>query len=496
MAMSRWRRINRFALGEARTHKRLFTVLNITLGAGCLLQTVQGLASGIYRSNISFIGLGLLLAGGLIGPTVVISVFRELHNRQQSDVVYSLPMSTPERYLSRLMAIVYLHILPVLVWSAVAVIATSIRTAFFDENVRRYVLVTWANNNMILRMWAGYLAGVFFFDSIAVICAVCCGRRAEIRYFTYLLAASFSLAPLLLRMELMVRIGGQATEPSSLFYAWTFSLFIWDRTETMTWLFIILAVVNCLISVGVMLLMYFIYRRRDASSAGKPVVSRAFFEIAVAVCLMTYYTLLISAPELLPYMLVGGVVYLVIHIVTFRGTLSVAKVVLWTVKLGATTAAFVLLLWIAYVTDGFGAARYLPMRNLDNANILIDCSYNFYGGENTVAFVGPDSFFWERNYSNWIAFDSQETTDAQIRQIAEVFQKYASQRDKEFSDFWSFFTGSKESYRGWDRVATCTMNIWFGERNNTMVEQQINLTGQQVRNLIADLKKLGGIQVR
>ncbi len=498
MAMSRWRRINRFALGEARTHARLFVVLNITLGTGCLLQMFQGLTSGLYRSNISFIGLGLLLAGGMVGPTVVIGVFRELHNRQQSDVVYSLPMSTSERYLSRLLALAYLHILPVLAWSGLAAITTFIRTSFFNEyeHIRRYIVIDWASTDAIVRTWTGFLACVLFFDAIAVVSAVCCGRRAEIRYFTYLIAASFSLAPLLLRMQLMERIGGQVTKPSSLFYSWTLSLIAWDRADSKTWQFVLLAVLNCLISVGVMLLMYFMYRRRDASTAGKPVVSRAFFEIALVAGLLAYYTLLISEPGLIPYILIGGVVYLVIHIVTFRGNLSVPKVLLWTVKLAATTAAFVLLLWIAYVTDGFGAVRYLPMKNLDNTNIFIDASYDFYDGQNTVAFAGPDAYYWEYHRTDWVSFHAQPTNDRQIRATAEVFQKYAAQRDKSFSGFLKFFQKHEETYRGWNRIVMCTMEIWEGEDHNLLVRQEVSLTGQQIREMMSELKKMGIVQIR
>ena len=130
--MSRCRRINRMALGEARTHGRVFTVLNIILGVGCLLQCFVGATADVVDSNVSAVGLLLLCAGALMGPVFAVGVFREMHNRQQSDVIFALPMSAGERYVSKLLALVYLHILPVAVWSGIA----SLTTALADKGFR------------------------------------------------------------------------------------------------------------------------------------------------------------------------------------------------------------------------------------------------------------------------------------------------------------------------------------------------------------------------
>ena len=507
--MNRLRRVNRMALGEARTHGRAFAVLNIILGIGCLLQTYQGLAGDRsfynFDGRISWIGIALLCAGGLIGPTFVIGVFRETHNRQQSDVVYSLPMSAGERYASRLMALLYLHILPCIIWALIPAIATSVGNEQLMTFYRLdfLVLTKYLRTEIIFQFFWFYVAGVLFFDAIAVVCAVCCGRRVEIRYFTYITAVCLSAPPLLIPTKLMEQIGGQVTAPSWLFFVWTFSPIAWNTVSVTV--FNVTMIVNCLISITVMSLAFLIYRRRDAGMAGRPIVSRVFFEISIAVALVTYYILLTFEMWLVPVIALGAVAYIAVHIVTFRGRLSVLRCIGWIFKFAVTTGAVILLMWAAYATDGFGALHYVPIRNLNGACVTVErgsywsahVNTEYEGSINAIAIAGPNpvsSYFkpaWDESSEK-----ARAINDEQIRQVAKVVQKYASQRDKGFSAFWRFFSKNVEMSDGQERDVYCQFRIFYPAADDHLLIQEVRLTPDQAWEMMTELSELDFVHVQ
>ena len=500
--MSRCRRINRMALGEARTHGRVFTVLNIILGVGCLLQCFVGATADVVDSNVSAVGLLLLCAGALMGPVFAVGVFREMHNRQQSDVIFALPMSAGERYVSKLLALVYLHILPVAVWSGIAALTTALADkGFRDDCYSPYDFNCFAPD-MCGKVFVVLIAGMMFLDAIAVVCSVCCGRLAEIHYLTYLAVIAVSAAPLLLRAQLMEKIGGQVVKPGLVYFRWTLSLLAWDDNASLG-MYVKVCLVNCLISVAVMALVFLVYRRRDAGAAGKPIVSRIFFELVLACGLVAYYALLLFAISPAAAIALAGVVYLVIHIISFRGILSGTKIVLWTVKFFVTTAAFILLLWVAFATDGFGAIRYVPTRDMDGACIKVDTEWDYYEDpRNCILYAGPYSYDWDTGQYSYKANDvwvygmripRRDVSDWKVREVIKIFQKYAADRNKDFSAFLDFFMNGCETANGFERDRVCTLKIWFrgADGEDTVMAQDVRMTSAQAHNMMQEIRELG-----
>lgn len=494
--MSRCRRINRMALGEARTHGRTFTVLNIILGVGCLLQCFVGATADILDSNVSDVGCILLCVGALMGPVFVVGVFREMHNRQQSDVVYALPMSAGERYVSKLLALVYLHILPVAVWSGIAALTTALADKGYRYNDWFYSTFECFSPDMCGKLFAVLIACMMFLDAISVVCSVCCGRLAEIQYLTYLAVVAISAAPLLLRAQLMEKIGGQVAKPGLGYFLWTFSLLAWDDDASLG-MYVKVCLIHCLISVAVMALAFLVYRRRDAGSAGKPIVSRVFFELVLACGLVAYYALLLFQMSLVAAIALAGVVYLVIHIISFRGILSGVRIALWTVKFIATTVAFILLLWVAFATDGFGAIRYVPTRDMTGACIKVDKEWDYYeDARGCIAYAGPLPYTFEMDYRNgdWIQgrIPRREIIDWKMREVVKVFQKFAADRDKDFSAFLNFFADGWETKDGVERNMVCTLRIWFqgADGEDTVMVQDVKMTPMQAENLMWEIRDL------
>ena len=482
------------AIGEARTHGRAFTALNIMLIVGCILQSYIGGTADVMDSNISNVAIILFCLGGLTGPIFVSGVFREMHSQQHSDVVFALPASAGERYVSKLLALWYLHVLPVIVWTGIATLITLQRE---NSTGRSSYVFTVYSADRIVRAFMFLILGVMFLNAIAVVCAVCCGRLVEMHYLTFLTAASLSMAPLLLRSQLMERIGGQTTDPGWWYYIWTFSPIAWDSSVP-TKTFVTVCLINCLVSVAVVALAFLIYRGRDAGSAGKPIVSRVFFEIALVIGLVAYYSLLLFETSLGAIIALAGVVYLVIHIISFRGILSGGKLALWLGKFIATTAAFVLLLWVAFATDGFGAIRYVPSQDMNGACIKVQRDWSYYelDPRDRVAYAGVSTYRYEQSADGDIVavedIPSKYISDTMMRKVVEVYQKYAADRDKDFLSFLEFFVNNRETKDGDTRDLACTVEIWFKDKENVPVMQQsVQMTAHQAYEMMQELKALG-----
>lgn len=489
------------ALGEARTHVRFFVILNIILGTASFLQLMVALADG-FR-NVSGAALFLFIIGGALAPTCVISVFRELHNPQQSDVVYALPMSAKERYTSRILAIFYLHLAPAIVWSGLTTVITIV-LGMGKQSWTDYDALFWVTRTSprgLLQMFLLYLTAVLFFEAVSVICTVCCGRRAEMRYFTYMAAFSISVAPLLIRSRLMEEMGGQVTSPGVIYYLWSFtSLFEYSETMTSLWKLALITIASTLISLGVIALMFLLYRKRDAGTAGKPVVSRVFFELVILAGVVTFYTMYLfeGSPETVVAM--TGIVYMVIHLVTFREVLSGKKVVWWFAKFVGTTVLFFALVFAAYLTDGFGAINYMPARNLDRADIIVawENPMGLYGdnGGYLTAYAGTHRYLSSSNsvWYNHLDFHEKELTDAEVRKAVGIVRKYAKE-EKSLKDFYDRLWGTETYYgwgRNWDRGERFKIYIWLpGNVNDPVMEQELWISEGDATDLLKELEKSG-----
>lgn len=489
--MTDFLRINRMARGEARIHKKYSTIVHIVLGMGCLLEalaTAPSYLSGVYESlQMSITAIGLLLIGACIGPTGIISIFRDLSSPQFSDVQMSLPISAKQRFFSKLLALGYVHIFPVMGWGFLTWVFCLIKDA---EHAGTYFTLY-----LILVVIA------LFFDSVAVMCAVCCGRRSETRYFTYLAVICLSFTPLLIRAKLMEEYAGQTSDPSLLFSCWTLA-FVAAVTDVgfLSLTFKVILIINCLISLAVMSLMYFVYRNRDATSAGKPVTNRIFFESLMFVGVVTFFVAVGRVSISMTILL--GIAYLVVHIVTFRGMLSADKVILWIGKYVGTMALYMLLSWIAYQSNGFGAVYSIPSKNLDGACISIELLSYEMNSCNAEGYAGPRGHYL-RDGRTLAA--PREINDEQMRKVIRTVQKYFANREKSYDRFCEkAWTRDMFDIGIYDVTARCEIVVWFPDgpedeyssyKKNIVMTQELELSSEELGRLLAELREQGLIDI-
>ncbi|SDA22639.1 hypothetical protein SAMN02910447_02194 [Ruminococcus sp. YE71] len=438
MAANVFQTINKAALAEVRTHKKFFIVTNILLATGALM---YALMSGFYSQydyldqlenqvaegfSPSWFGFALIAAGSLMGIFGAVGIFRDMTNQQICDVQHSLPMSANQRYFSKLLAMCYSHILPVIVYTGIAMLYGGILCATHG-----------VDGSVNLQIFMGALTAALFTDAITIVCTCCCGAFAESIYFTVIMMFCTSVLPIFIFHLLVENFAGLDMFDIPHFVGiWTYSFVALAEDSS----FIFYTVINSLVSVAVMAATVFIYRRRDASSVGAPIVSRFFFELLLVMGVFTVYSMVLFNLDGVYGLVVVAIIYIVIHIIVTRAKLTLRSFMVWLLKYAATSAVFVIFMGIAYVTNGFGLVKSLPMRNLDKALLDISVYYNENGEYQRFEFVSYDCEKWaeihrnEKNLSEEL-LDLSTLSDAQIREASRLIQDAYVSKPKSFDDY-------------------------------------------------------------
>ena len=162
-------------------------------------------------------------------------------------------------------------------------------------------------------------------------------------------------------------------------------------TDIDTSSFYIHNLIGRIISLSVMFLSIFIYKKRDARTVGTPIASRVFFEVMLVLGCFTIFSFFVMTSAAMWGVLIAGVIYIIINIIVSRAKINVLSFVKWIVKYAVTTAAFAVLMVVTIKTGGFGQIYSRPSaKHLDGAQFQIT-SYEYnagYGGERFVLYTG------------------------------------------------------------------------------------------------------------
>lgn len=458
MEISTLKKINRFALAEMRTHKKISIIMNIILGMGAALY----LLIRPYRVSYSFstpdevnyfspspLAMFLFVVSCGIGIVAAVSVFRDMNNTQICDVQMSLPMSANERFFSKLLALGYLHIFPILVYCGVSSLICGIICSV--NNVQ--------NSSEVLSLFLVIMAVALFTDCITVLSACCCGALAESVYFTVILLFCLSIAPECIWERLINSFSGLGIGfyEIPIFSLWTYSgiLAAYSGILESVGSGNIYLLINCLISIAVLFLSLLIYRRRDARTVGTPIVSRAFFEFVLLLGVFTVYSLFFFETFAYVGLILVGIIYVVIHIIVSRAKITPAKFFIWVAKYGICTALYVVVAMVAYFTSGFGMVYYKPTESLEHCAAYI--SLNYLNEDATGKYTSE--------YSIGVNKDRlpSEVSDEQMREVLNIFQSAYARRQKSLKEFIEILNGNSNyssSMFGYRAGDTNTIHIY------------------------------------
>ena len=409
-----FRKIARAAAAEVRVHKKLAIISYVLYGVAMLLFVFD---ANFYNYNYGFppthftpSGWGVVFAVGGVILTffAVLNVFRDTGNQQLCDVGMALPIKASERFLSKLLCLVYIQIAPFIV----SVLGGN-GIACFVGSINHTELADETSKTVFSMFFAG-LAIILFIIAITTLCACCCGALAESAYFTFIMMFIINVLPIAFIANVLNGSAGFGDAWYWLFDSdtmsvdlryWGFLFLFTDYLDGM----IAHAAVSCGISIAVTLLSGLIYKKRDARSVGTPISSKLFFEIMMAGACATIFSLTIMSSAFGWGILIAGVGYLIISIIVSRAKINALSFLKWIGKFALTTAAFTGIVLASIKTGGFGYYKLRPEAvYLEGAEFDITCIP-------TGSYFSPDAI--------WINSE-QPLTAEQADEVMKICKKH------------------------------------------------------------------------
>lgn len=487
MEQTYFAKIKRAAKSECMNRRKIKLIILILTIAAALFEIgeysvyntwdpLTGTEDGLRIATYSgYFGVFLMFTAAFFGAFAVYGIFSDLTSRQTADVQLSLPMSSKDRYFSKLLALCEIHILPLAVAGAVVTFVGNVIHNSFDqiEYLLRYHMVV--------------LAAALFVDAICVFCMCCCGARAEGVYTSFITGLCVSFTP-----NLFFTMGVQefsGLEISSFDSTKMFSIMgllniLWspdisdDVTTMEPWLYLMC---NMILSCLLIYASFYIYRKRDGRQVGKPMVYTLFMELFLFMGLFTLFTAFFYTGSWGIGLTIAAIIYLIIRIVSARAKITPKLFASWIGKYALSLAVFTVIMGAAYFTGGFG---YYKMRQtkLDRDTIKIEVEVAEYQPNKESEYAYPimvkqarfdnqftlysedaDYFQAEDHYNlSYSTIENKETVMEKLEAVNKIIDENYTLDDRSLEGFSKvMIDGSRIGRYGYNRVGTrVTVMLW------------------------------------
>ena len=423
MAEKSFNRIWNSTKAQIMQQKKLFVIMIILLFVGAIFLGL-GISSNIkcdYSLIEDYISmdLGFLFYIGSIicGFILTINLFKDLHSKQNADIILSMPLNAKQRFISKLMTMLFVQIIPTVLSIMTAcyisyITLPSIGELRLHDGLTKYMTVDLSNGIGIgcLRIsfiiLLALLSAILFTNAIASFISCCCGTVVESYIFSILNLICISSFKLIIISVLFSFAGIDNTVPDSY---WGYGASISDYNFP--------PAISCLISLVVIFITYFIYKKRNAEDIGKPIVYRWFFNIDMAFGIICFNLIFYCMELFFVGIIFTFIGFVIMQIILSRAKVNFKKVLLW---IGGYFGILVILMGFlvtAYWTNGFGYKFEIPKDWND-----VDVTATIDGTEYYETFG--------MTYENGAKISRE-----QANQVNEIFFKYRNERDKSFSEF-------------------------------------------------------------
>ncbi|WP_455527328.1 hypothetical protein [Huintestinicola sp.] len=418
-----------------------------------------------------------------------VSVFKDMHDIPSADVSMSMPLSGIERYFSKILTIVRAWLVPFLISAAGAFLLSAIFGGShyyysFDERMtydRSYHPEVMMKYNLQMFLW--FMAAVLFIISVTAVCQCCIGAKAESRYLPVMLMTALSIFVPAVYAFITdhfadVSLSDYFDDYSSLFYVWTFSAIFAEFDSLKN---VLLMILNCLISAGVIISGAFICRKRDARTVGRPIVFKLFFEIIMAVTLTLFFLIMHVGSGNLVVLFLGWLGSIILRIVVSRKNFSFSKIGVWTGMFAVYYVLFLVFMYIAFITGGFGAIYKTPSADAyDGSNVIIGID---------IDEIGLDGYFSD-HCSAKLEKSLRNSGRDEVMSFVDSVSKTAAKQNRLPGIFtYEMFGGKRNYYR-----CAVSVNLRDGENNYSSRIYRISFyVSDSGRHDIVELtKSLGG----
>lgn len=356
-------RIYKGSNAELIAHKKTRVITIILLAfAG----VIYGLDTSSRGDNVNPSGLGVFIYFAALVPlfSCCTAVFKDMHDIPTADVQMSMPLSSAERYFSRLLTICRIWLIPFFISAAGAFLLSAMFAGThysYDHYDRMDYSRTYHPEVLIvynLHMLLWFMAAVLFIIAVTVVCQCCIGAKAESKYLPVMLMTALSIFAPAMYYFITDSFADVHTSGEPFIYSlWTFSALAVDFDSVRD---TVLMIVNCLISLGVIYCGMFICQRRDARTVGKPIVFPLFFEVIMAVTLTLFFVMFHTDWDSFVVMFLAWLGSIILRIVVSRKNFSFAKIGIWTGMFVGYYVVFLLFMYVAFLTGSFGAITKTP----------------------------------------------------------------------------------------------------------------------------------------
>lgn len=451
---------------DFRVNKLLFIITNLVLFMNFIMQMSMRKFITYYSESVtnSYTGYGLAQAGSvaiaLCAVFTVFTLFRELYSKPHADLVYSLPSSAKERFFSKLLTLLKIHILPILCWNIIQFIAVLLTTDIALKTVARYSAV----------LMLTQLATSLFVILAVLLCMICCGRLAEMIYTAVIIAACEAALPGCIYYSTI--------SPFTVQYPYDFENFTlyWPAWSVLpaklmdlgySTKLLLLLIGSVLISAIFIILLYFLYKKRDGKDTGKPFVFSAYREIILILAVVTVTTYVLSDTSnliLLPALLLG---YLLVRILSSDRKLTIIRFVKW---VG---------IFAVYMVVIFGV------------NILAYLCNGFTGKINGSRLSDANFVYATNSTSDGARFDylSNILSKEEALQIIDIYNKALDTRKKSFADYIDHFKPHEVS----PNSVNVAIDVYTSKDDHTsldFIDFSFDVTNAEVDKVTERLKSL------
>lgn len=487
---------------EAALRQESLIWLNVVLFVATVTQVLLFAHFNGNDERNSAVAMALFGIVCAFAPKTVADGFWEVHATPKEG--YVTAENVKQRYVSKWASIGLLYVLPVLLWGGAAMFLSTMRSSVGGKLVfhRPERLLYCGLNWMIL------VAAVLFMLAIGMFCVLFVKARIHVVERSLFIALLCAIVVTLLPVLLLARLDNWAAIATrdetnlsgwGIFPVWMdFEGYVGSPAKSF-----LLLLVNCLISVGLIALLFRRYRKLMLVPATEDAKPKRDYLPGIVTCISVFicYCLIQRSYSLAGMILVALIEYVVCFLLVKYKKYTVKNILMWLGNFAVVTALFLVLEWAAFVTNGFGTVRTKPLQNLDNANILIEIGEDSFSRKLWYSGVDGMPYFSSKKQNKAAFLTKNETDDAQIREVLGIVQDTLAKRDRSFDRFLDNMNLNSYSI---DEISAdpglmVTVTVYREDRYDPEVQhiilrQQARLEDAQREEMIAKLNALNRMQ--
>lgn len=322
----------------------------------------------------------------LSGAIIAISIFNYLYKKSTVDMNLSLPLTTRQRFLSEYFAGLTIYIVPAIIGGLIGTV----------------ILLTGKHELMEFLKYTIYIGsvviiGMILYYSLTVLILSCCGSLFETILSTLLINAMIPASIYLLSYTIISNdsfgLSSNSLFLNQIFISSpignaAFIIYFFDNLNMYgnvnTNLYVHWLIPTLIFTILIVLLSYFLYKKRKAEQVSKPYVYKFIYYAIlffVTFCIISIFKVSTGSSDytahtdstpidasFFPAVMCSGIVFFIMEIISNRGF---KKFWLSILKFAGTITCIYAVLLLCHATNGFGVNKYVPLESAVD-NVIID----------------------------------------------------------------------------------------------------------------------------